>query len=159
MDAEALLQKAIELIEDRKAVDLRVFDVRGRSILADYYLICSGNSSTQIRAIASNLDRGLRALEVPPRSIEGKPESLWVLLDFRDLLIHVFHPDTRQYYNLDGLMDGAPCIYPPQQPVAPVAKALASDAVAAETAFEVAAGASPLRAERVLKTRRRRKPE
>ncbi len=107
------MRLAREVCEDHKAVDVTVYDMRGRSILADYYLFCSANSGPHIRAIVSQLDKAFKDAGAPARAIEGKPESNWVLLDLNDLLVHVLHPDARRFYSLESLTDGAPRLHGP----------------------------------------------
>ncbi len=114
MDSDKLVQECIAICEDRKAVNVMVFDVRGSSTIADYYLFCSGNSEIHLRAIANNLTRGLKdKLGILPRSVEGTPASRWILVDFADVLAHIFHPETREHYDIESLYQDSPRIYPP----------------------------------------------
>ena len=104
MNSSEILRKAIELCEDRKAEDIVTYDVREKSILADFHLLCSGNSKTQVRAILLSLEKSFKDLGIQPRSIEGIPESGWVIMDYNDVLIHIFHNEIRTYYNLEGIL-------------------------------------------------------
>ena len=105
MNSTEILSKAIDVCEDRKAEDLVAYDLQEKSILADYYLLCSGNSIAQIRAIVQHLERSFKDLQMLPRSIEGIPESKWVILDYNDIVIHIFHHEIRAHYDLEGLLD------------------------------------------------------
>lgn len=107
------VQLCVDLCEDRKAEDLVVYSLRGVSVFADFIIICSGHSLPHIRAIAGHLERSLREKGVTPRHIEGTPESRWILLDYFDIVIHVFHPELRDYYCLEALMEPGRRIYPP----------------------------------------------
>lgn len=109
-------EKCIAICEDRKAIDLVVYDVSETSILADYYIICSGTSEPHIRGIASNLEIEFKADGVLPRAVEGVPESHWIIIDYSDVLIHIFHPETRAHYQIEALMDTASLVYPPSEP-------------------------------------------
>lgn len=113
MESDALLRRCIAVLEDRKGEDVAAFDVRGQSSLTDYYLFCTGNSTTQLRALWHHLDETLGASGVKARSVEGTPESHWILVDYNDVLIHLFLRETRELYNIEALLAGAPVCYPP----------------------------------------------
>ena len=90
LETEALLQACISICDEHKAVDLVVYDMRKTSIVADYYLICTGNSEPHIRALTGSLEKSLRAdHDISPRAIEGTAASRWVLMDYRDILVHI----------------------------------------------------------------------
>lgn len=112
LDAQKLIEACIAVCEDRQAKEIIAYDVRGNSTLADYFLVCSGNSSTHLQAIASHLGQATKELGVMPRSVEGTPESRWLLIDYNDVVIHIFHPDSRAYYEIEGLFKQAKVIYP-----------------------------------------------
>ena len=90
-----------------KALELVVLDVSRFSSLADYFIICSGKSSRQVQGIADNLERGLRARGIKPIGCEGKQEGHWVLLDYGDVIIHVFYEPVRLFYDLESLWSEA----------------------------------------------------
>jgi ribosome-associated protein len=110
--AEETLKVCLEACEDRKAAGLEAYDLRGQSVLADYIVICSGNSMPHLRAIYNGVSRAMKDHHIAPKGIEGKPESGWILLDFSDVLIHVFHPDSRDFYRIEELVDADRKIYP-----------------------------------------------
>jgi ribosome-associated protein len=93
---------------DKKALDLVVLDVREVTTLADYFIICSGATSRQVKAIADEIDFRLSAERVFPHHIEGLPACHWVLMDYGDIVVHVFDDEAREYYDLDGLWGDAP---------------------------------------------------
>ena len=95
---------------DRKAVDLVVLDVQGLSSVTDYFLVCSGRSTTHAASIVESIRAALKTAEVRPLHAEGTPESGWMLLDYGDVLVHVFLGDTRVYYALERLWGDAPSV-------------------------------------------------
>jgi ribosome-associated protein len=95
---------------DRKAVDLVILDVQGLSSVTDYFLVCSGRSTTHVASIVEAVRVAMKAAEVRPLHAEGTPESGWMLLDYGDVLVHVFLEDTRAYYALERLWGDAPSV-------------------------------------------------
>lgn len=93
---------------DRKAHDLVVLEVRKISTLADYFLICSGRTSRQTHAIAEAVDEALRKDHVRGGHIEGAAEGRWILMDYGDVVVHIFDDPTRAYYDLERLWGDAP---------------------------------------------------
>ena len=93
---------------DRKADALVVLDVQEVSGIADYFVICNGTSTTQVRAIADAVEASLKAEGVYVAHREGLPESGWLLLDYGDVVVHIFLPDTRDFYALERLWGDAP---------------------------------------------------
>jgi ribosome-associated protein len=94
---------AAEAAEDKKANDIQVLDVRGLTVIADYFLICSGNSDTQVKAIARAIEDKLAEEGIHPQKVAGKQEARWILMDYADVIIHVFHEEERKYYELERL--------------------------------------------------------
>jgi len=103
-------QRAARVALDKKAVDLTVLDVQGVSSVTDYFLVCSGKSTPHLRTIIDAIRTELKADGVRPLHAEGRPESGWVLLDYGDVLVHVFLEDTRAYYALERLWGDAPSV-------------------------------------------------
>lgn len=101
--SEALARLAAEACDDRKAVDIRLIRVDEVSTLADWFLICSGLSDVQVRAIARSVEDRLEADtgRLPLRR-EGQAEGRWVLLDYGELIVHVLMPQEREYYDLES---------------------------------------------------------
>jgi ribosome-associated protein len=96
-----LARRIVELAEDKKAADIVLLDLGGLTTLADAFVICSGGSERQISAIADGIVEGLRAEKVRPFGREGTAESHWVLVDFGSVIVHVFTPPERDYYQLE----------------------------------------------------------
>ena len=96
-----LARRIVELAEDKKAADIVLLDLGGLTTLADAFVICSGGSERQIAAIADGILEKLRDEGVKPIGREGTPESHWVLVDFGSVIVHVFTPPERDYYQLE----------------------------------------------------------
>ena len=105
MKSAQILRIAIGACQDRKAEDILTYDVQLQSVLTDYYLICSAGSVTQIRAIMNCLEKSFKAVGMLPRSVEGNPESGWIIMDYNAVLIHIFQREIRNYYNLEELLE------------------------------------------------------
>jgi ribosome-associated protein len=95
---------------DRKAVDVVVLDMREASSITDYFLICSGGSERQVRAIADAIDEALGPFGLALLGVEGHREGHWILMDYGDVIAHVFSQETREYYALERLWANAPKI-------------------------------------------------
>jgi ribosome-associated protein len=108
--AEHKARRAARAALEKKAIDLTVLDVQGVSSVTDYFLVCSGRSAPHVKTIADAIREELKADGVRPLHTEGQPESGWVLLDYGDVLMHVFLEDTRAYYALERLWGDAPSI-------------------------------------------------
>jgi ribosome-associated protein len=104
---DAVLRAADSALE-RKATDVVALDLRGVSSATDFFLIATGTSDIQVRAIAEHLVETLDAEGVKPLHVEGLDRARWVLLDFVDFVIHVFHPQAREFYQLERLWGDAP---------------------------------------------------
>jgi len=94
---------AAEAALKKKAIDVTILEVSGVTIIADYFVICSGESTTQVKAVASFIEEELARKRLKPIGVEGAVYSHWILLDYGDVIIHVFEKETRAYYNLEKL--------------------------------------------------------
>lgn len=103
----AQVVRAIDAAQDKKAVDLAVLDLRATAGFTDYFVICSGQNARQVRAIADSITEALAAEGVRPAHVEGYERSEWVLLDYFDFVVHIFAPETRLFYGLEGLWGAA----------------------------------------------------
>ena len=111
MTPEELAEAIVEYAEDRKAVDIVQLDLRGMIGYTDYFVICSGRSERQAKAIHDAIHEGLKsAYGRLPERVEGLPGARWILMDYLDVVVHVFVPDTRQYYRLEQLWGEAPVL-------------------------------------------------
>jgi len=107
----SLLKKIKESLEDKKGIDIRVLDVRDLVSYADYLVLCTGTSSAHINALVSNVRDSVAKAERPTYVNPSKDDSWWIL-DFVDVVVHVFTEDRRRYYDLDQLWGDAPRIEP-----------------------------------------------
>lgn len=92
-----------ELLYDKKATDIVTIDIADRSIIADYFIICSGRSNTQVKALCDELEEKTVPGGLKLRRKEGYAEGRWIVMDYSDILVHIFHPDERKYYNMERL--------------------------------------------------------
>jgi ribosome-associated protein len=104
----AEVRRAADLLFDRKASDVVLLDLRGISSATDFFLLASGRSDTQVSAIADHLVETLRAEGLRPAHVEGLSTGRWVLVDYFDFVVHVFHPEARAFYQLERLWGDAP---------------------------------------------------
>lgn len=106
---ESIARRVAELMDDKKAQDVVVIDVRGLANFTDYFVICSGRTDRQVKAIHDGIREGMKAeFEMNPIRTEGERERSWILLDFGDCIAHVMLPETRDYYRLEQLWGDAP---------------------------------------------------
>jgi ribosome-associated protein len=96
-----LARRIVELAEDKKAADIALLDLTGLTTVADHFVICSGGSERQLDAIADGIVEGLRAEGLRPIGREGVAASHWVLLDYGSVIVHVFTPPERDFYQLE----------------------------------------------------------
>jgi ribosome-associated protein len=109
--------KALSLVEsalDKKAYDLVVLEVRDLTSIADYFIICSGRSDRQVQSISQGIEEKLREQGVSAASIEGYTRGQWVLMDFSDVIVHIFYQPVREFYDLEGLWADAPRVELPE---------------------------------------------
>lgn len=104
---EKILDTVVDAAEDKKAHDLIALDLRGVSLVADYFVVCSGNSDTQVLAISSEIRKQADKLGVKVRGVEGENTARWVLIDLGDVVVHVFHREEREYYNIEKIWSDA----------------------------------------------------
>jgi ribosome-associated protein len=110
LSAEAVVRVAAHAALEKKAIDLVVLNLEGLSSVADFFLVCSARSTPQADTIADAVRGALRAEGVRPRHNEGSAESGWLLLDYGDVVIHVFLEETRGFYSLERLWGDAPLV-------------------------------------------------
>lgn len=110
LSAEAVVRLAAGAALEKKALDVAVLDLQGLSSIADFFLVCSARSTTQADSIAAAVRGALRGEGVRPRHHEGSAESGWLLLDYGDVVVHVFLEETRAFYALERLWGDAPLL-------------------------------------------------
>ncbi|SFX53988.1 ribosome-associated protein [Thermoactinomyces sp. DSM 45891] len=105
-----LAQLAATVAEDKKAHSVTILDIRGLSVFADYFVVCHGNSQTQVQAIVTGIKEKMNEEGIQIRGVEGFQDARWVLVDLGDVVVHVFHRDERDFYDLERLWGDAPKI-------------------------------------------------
>ena len=108
MEERTLLELAVKAADAKRAEDIVVLNMKGISLVADYFVICHGNSDKQVQAIAREIKDKVEESGVSLKRVEGFDEARWVLVDLGDVVAHVFHKDERDYYNLERLWGDAP---------------------------------------------------
>jgi len=101
-------QLCAQAADDKKAFDILILDLRGLTYITDYFVICSGGNVTQVGAIADGVGQALARAGIHPSHVEGEIEASWVLMDFGDVVVHIFDEQTRAYYCLEKLWGDAP---------------------------------------------------
>ncbi len=102
-DLDSRLDLFVKAILGKKAESVVVLDVRGLTSIADAFIICSGRSNRQVSAVADHVERFLKQEGIRPLSVEGRKEGHWVLMDYGQVIIHIFYTETRTFYDLEGL--------------------------------------------------------
>jgi ribosome-associated protein len=115
-DSAVLAERIAEVASDKKAIDIRVIDLRGIVSYTDFFVICSGNTERQAKAIHDGILEELKKAgqkdatreRLLPRRTEGDREARWILMDYWDVVVHIFTPEAREYYRLENLWGEAP---------------------------------------------------
>jgi len=94
---------AAKALDDKKAKDIKILATAEQTVLADYFVICNGSTSTHIKALVDEVDRALSEAGEPPVRREGLRSDIWVLMDFGSVIVHVFTDEARKFYNLERL--------------------------------------------------------
>lgn len=110
IEPKNLANKIVDAMEDKKARDVIALEIKEITAIADYFIICSAGSSVQAQAIADNIEEKMDELGIAVRHKEGYKEANWILLDYGDVVAHVFQEDDRRFYNLEQLWGDAPAI-------------------------------------------------
>lgn len=97
------VKQVVKILDDKKADDIKVLKIGDLTIMADYFVIASTDNSTHVKALVDEVEYQLKEAGLPPLRTEGYQYANWVVLDYADVIVHVFHRETREYYNLDRL--------------------------------------------------------
>jgi ribosome-associated protein len=108
MNNQELLKIAVKAADDKRAEDILALNMKGISLIADYFVICHGNSDKQVQAIAREMKEKAQENGCVVKRMEGFDEARWILIDLGDVVAHVFHREERSYYNLERLWGDAP---------------------------------------------------
>lgn len=102
-DSKELTKLAVKALEDKKGEDIRVIDIRDISILADYFIIADGSNASQVQAMADNVEEELLKAGKECRQVEGYQTANWILMDYGDIIVHVFSREDRLFYDLERI--------------------------------------------------------
>lgn len=107
---EKSLQTIIRALDSKKAEDIQLIGIKDLTIVADYFVIANGTSNTQTKALADEVEFKMKEQGIEPIRVEGYQGATWIILDYGDIVVHVFYKETRSYYNLERLWsDGEQC--------------------------------------------------
>ncbi len=106
MTSEELANKIVSILESKKGSDIEVINVEEKTTLADFFILATGNSTTQIKALADEVEYVLKNEDqIMADHVEGRSGDKWILIDFKDVIVHVMHPELRASYDLESLWD------------------------------------------------------
>ena len=103
MTPKEMTKQVILALEDKKAEDIKIIDISHISVMADYFIIASGNSRNQVQAMIDNVEDTLGKQGMTPKQVEGYQNANWVLMDYRDIIVHVFDKENRLFYDLERI--------------------------------------------------------
>tara|TARA_Y100000768_G_scaffold284273_1_gene218814 strand:- start:3527 stop:3874 length:348 start_codon:yes stop_codon:yes gene_type:complete len=103
MKPPALIKKITSLIQDKKGYDIKIIDLKGISSLTDFFIVCSSDSDPQTRAITNHIKKELSKFKIKPFQVEGLDHMEWILMDYFDIVVHVFKKETRDFYDIERL--------------------------------------------------------
>ena len=102
-DSKDMLKVIIDALQDKKAEDIRVIDISNVSVIADYFVIASGSNTNQIQAMVDNVEEEMFKAGFDDPKVEGYNTASWILLDYKDVIVHVFSEDDREFYNIERI--------------------------------------------------------
>ena len=103
MNSKEIAKNAFLYLDEKKAIDIKIIDISKISVIADYFIICGGSNSRQVNALAENVEEKLGKAGVIPKSTEGYQNANWILLDYQDVIIHIFNQEERLFYDLERI--------------------------------------------------------
>ena len=107
MTLEEQVKLVVQALEDKKAVDVKTYDVRGVSGLCDAFVVATGTAAPHLKGLVAGVQQAMRTASESSFRLSGDPESGWIVVDYVDVVVHVFSPEARAYYALERLWDGA----------------------------------------------------
>ena len=109
MEAKEMAKLAVAALEDKKAADVKVINIEKVSALADYFIIASGTNRNQVQAMSEAVEEELQKHDIHPKSIEGYQSANWILMDYGDIVLHIFDEENRLFYDIERIWkDGSP---------------------------------------------------
>ena len=103
MDSKQIAKIAFDALEDKEGVNINIIDISNISILADYFIIAGGTNENQVKALADNVEEELAKVDVTPKQIEGYNNANWILMDYQDVIIHIFNEQDRLFFDLERI--------------------------------------------------------
>ena len=116
LSPEQITAVAFQALEDKKAQNVKILKTAEQTVLADYFVICNGSSSTHIKALVDAVDKALSEAGEPPIRREGLRSDIWVLMDFGSVIVHIFTDEARRFYDLERLWSDAEAVSPSSLP-------------------------------------------
>ena len=107
-DAREQALKLCEVLYNKKAVDIRALNVGDKTIVAEWFVVCSGRTATQVKSLCDEIEEKAAEIGLIVIRKEGYNEGRWIVVDFGHILVHIFHPEEREYYNMERLWDDDP---------------------------------------------------
>ena len=104
-DAKGLAEAIADVLDSKKGHDIKVLHVEDKTVIAEYFVLCTGNSSTQVKALAGEVEFRTEQRGLPPYSVEGRDNNSWILLDYSNVIVHIFSREAREFYNLEKLYE------------------------------------------------------
>ncbi len=104
-DAKELAEAIAEVLDSRKGFDIQVVHVADKTVIAEYFVLCSGNTSTHIKALVDEVEYKIGQRDLLPYHVEGKDNNAWIVMDYSHVLVHVFTHEARDFYNLEKLYE------------------------------------------------------
>ena len=102
-NARELADAIAEVLDSKKGIDIKVLRVDDKTVIAEYFVLCTGNSSTQIKGLAGEVEFRIGERGLSPYGVEGRDNNSWLILDYSNVIVHIFSRESREFYNLDKL--------------------------------------------------------
>ncbi len=103
MNSKQTMEEIVKCIDSKKGSDIKVLDISGVTTMADYFIICQGNSGTQMKAISEEIEERLSEKDIKPIGREGMSTAYWILMDYSDVIVHIFNSEARNFYAIENL--------------------------------------------------------
>ena len=103
MEIKEMVKLVCHALDEKKAEDIKVIDIKGLSVMADYFIVASGGSQNQLLAMQNEVDKEMYEHEIHAKQVEGNRSSAWILMDYEDVIVHLFSQDDRLFYNLEKI--------------------------------------------------------
>ena len=104
-DAKGLAEAIADVLDSKKGHDIKVLYVEDKTVITEYFVLCTGNSSTQVKALLGEVEYKMEQRGVTPYGVEGRDNNSWMILDYSNVIVHVFSREAREFYNLDKLYE------------------------------------------------------